>query len=84
MDSHSDMAAVSDHNYTADEMSRNWQADRDCAQQNRIKHLEGQVRILKKKLKTMQQKCRRQERKLKRMKADITVTNTFHGPAFGK
>lgn len=85
IDVQSDMVAVStDHNYTADEMNRDWEVDRDWAQQKRIRHLEGQVTILRKKLKTMQQKCRRQDRKIKRMKAAVTVTKTFRGPAFGK
>lgn len=85
IDIQNDTAAVStDHNYTADETNRDWEVDRDWAQQKRIRHLEGQIRILRKKLKTMQQKCRRQDRKIKRMKAAIAVTKTFRGPAFGK
>lgn len=85
IDIQNDTAVVScDHNYTADETNRNWEAEREWTQQKRINHLEGQVRSLRKKLKTMQQKCRRQDRKLKRMKAAITATETFHGPAFSK
>lgn len=85
IDIQNDTAAVSaDHNYTADETNRDWDVDRDWAQQKRIRHLEGQVRVLRKKLKTMQQKCRRQDRTIKRMKAAITVTKTLCGPAFGK
>lgn len=85
IDIQNDTVVVScDHNYTADETNRNWEAEREWTQQKRIRHLEGQVRSLRKKLKTMQQKCRRQDRKLKRMKAAITVAKTFHGPAFSK
>ncbi|XP_056875877.1 THAP domain-containing protein 1-like isoform X1 [Takifugu flavidus] len=85
IDIQNDTAVVScDHNYTADETNRNWEAEREWTQQKRINHLEGQVRSLRKKLKTMQQKCRRQDRKLKRMKAAITATEIFHGPAFSK
>lgn len=71
-----------DHNYTADESDRDRERDRDWARQKkRLEHLEGQVRILRKKLKTTQQKCRRQERKLKRMKVAVMATR---GPAFGE
>lgn len=79
----------SDHNYTAEAHSGGtveahsggaMEVD-SVRQRKRIEHLEHQLRILRKKMKTMQQKCRRQDRRIKRLKAAGRTTRTNHEPA---
>lgn len=84
------MVVVScDHNYTAEahcgdtvEAHSGGATEVDSVRQKkRIEHLEHQLRILRKKMKTMQQKCRRQDRRIKRLKAVGRMTRTNREPA---
>lgn len=84
------MVVVScDHNYTAEAHSGDTaEAHSGVAmevdsvrQKKRIEHLEHQLRILRKKMKTMQQKCRRQDRRIKRLKAAGRMMRTNREPA---